>query len=80
MHVLISLIVENVPELEKFGATYSYGSLLMAEASVRLVRASPRLFGWMDCVQMTLGSNGKTVEAEQRSAKDRKDCRVLVNV
>ena len=52
--------------------------LLMAEASVGLIRARPMLC-WMDGVKVALGNRGMTVEAARQCAKDEKEWRALVH-
>ena len=53
--------------------------VLMAEVSGGQELGRPRL-GWMDGVKMALGNRGMTVEAERKFAKDRKECRALVQM
>ena len=53
--------------------------VLMAEVSGGRVRGRPRL-GWMDGAKVALGNRGKTVEAAQQYAKDRKEWKALVHM
>ena len=50
--------------------------VIMEEVSGVRIRARAKL-GWMDGV---MGSRGKTVEAAQQCAKDRKEWRALVHM
>ena len=52
--------------------------LLMAYVSGGQVRDKPRL-GWMDGMNVALGSRGMTVEAARPCTKDRKEWRALVH-
>ena len=51
--------------------------VLMAEVSGALVWGRPRL-GWMNGVNVALGSREMTVEAARQCSKDRKEWRALV--
>ena len=53
--------------------------ILMAEVSGGRVRGRPRS-GWMDGVNVALGNKGMTVEGARQCAKDRKECRALVQM
>ena len=53
-------------------------TVLMDEVRLGRVRGRPR-FGWMDGV-MALVNRGMTLEAARQCAKDRKECRALVQM
>ena len=53
--------------------------VLMVEVSVGRVRDGPRLV-WMDGVKVALGNRGVMVEAARQHAKNRKECRALVQM